>query len=162
MCQCLNAMNTYQWGQAILFSIPKTCGRHQQGGSIRSLQQQSEFTQTVSTRQLLATRILGALLPVSVCCTLPINVCHKILKLSSPFFAIFMDMTPLFILFERMPTPLTFQLKKKGATVYLPGTSHMKKTKIADIQYKVFSTVTAFVSERHRKAVADLEPANAE
>jgi hypothetical protein len=74
-----------------------------------------------------------------------------------------MDMTPLSILFERMPTPLTFQLKKKkGATVYLPGTSHMKKTKIADILYKAFSKVIAFVSERHRKAVADLEPANTE
>jgi hypothetical protein len=97
-------------------------------------------TNTATSR---ATPILGPLLPVSVCCTLPINVCHKILKLPPSFFAIFMDTTFLFILFEGMPTPLTFQFKKKRTTLYLPGTSHMNGTLITD-NHNTFSAVIAF------------------
>lgn len=58
-----------------------------------------------ATRRI--TLIVQCLLAVSVCSTLPINVCHKILKRSPSFFSIFMDTVPFFffILFERMPTP---------------------------------------------------------
>ena len=86
----------------------------------------------------------------SVCCTLLINVCRKILKLPPSFFAIFMDTTFLFYLFEGMPTPLTFQFKKKEEplSTYLgPPTWTERWSLTISIKHLVRSLHPCFIKE---------------